>query len=162
MAVNITPYTDTDKIRARLGVDVADIDDDTVVAFQLDLQFALRTAELTIDPVAIQSAYNNTPADPVALKRWNLLQLYAASFCAATIARGRDLLFPMLFKDGKAETRRFSKVSLAAITDALDAETKKWEEALLGALDIVFTAASPLIPVAVVAPDVDPVTLEGA
>lgn len=158
MAVAITPYTDADKIRARLGVDMADVDDDTMVAFQLDIQFKLNLSRLEIDGDTIKSdaAANLTDADIQSL--WMLLQMYAASWCAMTLAEGRDMLFPMLFKDGKAETRRFAKTSLANIVDKLKAETKKWEDQLLGALDLPVPVAGIFNPLAVAVPDIDPVT----
>lgn len=159
MTIAVTDYTDSDKIRARMGVDIADVDDDTLASFQLDIQLELSLANYQIDAAGIKTAYDADTADPAKRKSWYLLQLYAGSFCAAKTIRGRDLLFPMLFKDGKAESRRFAKLSITDIADALEAEAAKWLDELLAdqALDPV---AAPTVysPVLVVPPTADPVT----
>lgn len=96
MATSITNYTDTDKVRAALGVDSADVSDAVLVNMQLAL-------ELIVDLDAWAPNHANFTATSL-----SLLQLYASAFCAWKALDGRQLLYPFLFKDGKAETRRFT------------------------------------------------------
>lgn len=161
MAVDITLYTDTDKVRARMGVDTADVSDEVLESLQLDLQLELTLSGYGIGAAAIKTAYDADNSDPVAKKSWYLLQLFSASFCAAKAVRGRDFLFPFLFKDGKAETRRFSGLSVDAIADKLDAEAKNWLDQLLEDQSITVPATPIHSPVLVVTPTVDPVTSTG-
>jgi len=96
MSFAITPYTDTDKIRAALGVDSVDVDDQVLVDMQLG-------TELILDLNSWIPGYTTLTGFSA-----DLLSLYAASFCALSAIHGRELLYPQMFKDGKAESRRFA------------------------------------------------------
>lgn len=158
-ALAITGYTDADKVRARIGVDDADVDDATMASFQLDIQLEIELAKLGVEAEIILSDFESAPTDPTIKLRFNLLQLFSSSFCAAELVRGRGLLFPAMFKDGKAETRRFATLSVDAISASLDAETSKWRKALLENEGLLTTtAADTFSPVLIVKPGFDPVT----
>ncbi len=95
MTVAITEYTDTDRVRAALGVDSADVSDNVLVDMQLDI-------ELIVNLLSWVPGYASLTSTSL-----DVLKLYAATFCALSALHGRELLYPISFKDGKAETRRF-------------------------------------------------------
>lgn len=127
MTVAITEYTDTDKIRAALGVDSVDVSDDTLGDMQLDL-------ELLIDLSSWATGYEDYAG--VSL---DMLKLYAASFCALSAIHGRELLFPVMFKDGKAETRRFA-LDLEVVKNNLASRLAAIKKALIKQEELTVTA----------------------
>lgn len=148
MTAAITAFTDTDKVRAALGVDSVDVSDEVLLDMQLDL-------ELTLDLASWAAGYEGFEGNSL-----SMLQLYAAAFCALSAIDGRELLYPLLFKDGKAETRRF-ELDLQKIKDSLRSRVSKWRAALEAEEGLAVTepAAATYI-FGSAAPDFDPVTGE--
>ena len=147
MTTAITSYTDTDRIRAALGVDSVDVSDDVLVSMQLDL-------ELDLDLKSWAPDHATYTGDSL-----KILQIYAAAFCAFSAINGRELLYPFLFKDGKAETRRFD-LDLQKVKDSLAARAAKWKAALVAAEGITLTATTEKATYIFgsATPDFDPVT----
>ncbi len=133
MTVAVTVYSDTDRIRAALGVDEADVSDDVLIDMQLELEVEVDlTAWIPgFDPIT------EVLSDPLAIK---MMPLYVAAFCAFTALDGRELLYPYLFKDGKAETRRF-QVDLQKLKDDLAAKVAKWKAAIIKAEGLTAVSA---------------------
>ena len=148
MTAAITSYTDTDKVRAALGVDPVDVSDEVLLDMQLDL-------ELNLDLNSWATGYETFDGDSL-----SMLKLYAAAFCALQAIDGRELLYPLLFKDGKAETRRF-ELDLQKIKESLKARVAKWRKALEAAEDLVVVSTATATHIfGSAAPDYDPVTGE--
>ena len=68
MTAAITAFTDTDKVRAALGVDSVDVSDEVLLDMQLDL-------ELTLDLASWAAGYEGFEGNSL-----SMLQLYAAAF----------------------------------------------------------------------------------
>lgn len=149
MTTAVTAYTDTDKVRAALGVDSVDVSDDTLEAMQLDL-------ELTVDLDSWAPGHADFTGTSL-----SLLQLYAAAFCAWKALDGRQLLYPFLFKDGKAETRRFT-VDLNELIATLAKRAGDFKARLATAEDITLAPriASAAYIFGSAVPDFDPVVGE--
>lgn len=147
MTAAITPFTDTDKVRAALGVDDVDVSDDVMLSMQLDL-------ELELDLKSWATGYEAYTGDTL-----SMLYLYAANYCALQALTGRELLYPILFKDGKAEARRF-ELDFDKIKAELLAKVSRWKKAIAEdqgiTLDSGTSASYPLFGSA--EPDYDPVT----
>ena len=118
MTTSITAYTDTDRVRAALGVDAVDVSDDVLVDMMLAEELTLDLEEWLPTHATLAGASSTA------------LQLYAASFCALSALDGRELLYPYLFKDGKAETRRF-QIDLQKLKEDLAARVAKWKAKLV-------------------------------
>lgn len=148
MTAAITAFTDTDKVRAALGVDSVDVSDEVLLDMQLGL-------ELTLDLESWATGYGSFTGNSL-----SMLYLYAAAFCALSAIDGRELLYPLLFKDGKAETRRF-ELDLQKIKDSLRSRVSKWRAALEAEEGLAVTepAAATYI-FGSATPDFDPVTGE--
>lgn len=127
MTTAITAYTDSDKVRAALGVDSVDVGDDVLVDMML-------AEELTLDLDGWLPGHASLTGNSL-----TALNLYAASFCALSALDGRELLYPYLFKDGKAETRRF-QVDLQKLKSDLAARVAKWKAKIQALENIAPTA----------------------
>lgn len=146
MTTPITAYSDTDRVRAALGVDSVDISDDVLVSMMLEQELIIDLTEWVPGHETLANA-----------SLW-ALELYAAAFCALSALDGRELLYPYMFKDGKAETRRF-QLDLQKLKQDLAARVAKWKAKVieLEGLDVATVKSASYIMGAAV-PDTDPVT----
>lgn len=145
MTTPITAYTDTDRVRAALGVDSVDVSDDVLVDMMLAQELTLDLDEWVPDHDTLE---NSSLA---------ALELYAAVFCALSAIDGRELLYPYMLKDGKAETRRF-QLDLQKLKEDLAARVAKWKAKVvaLEGLEVAAVQSASYI-FGSSAPDFDPV-----
>jgi hypothetical protein len=146
MTTPITAYSDTDRVRAALGVDSVDVSDDVLVDMMLEQELMLDLGDWL--PLHGTLLGNSLSA----------LELYAAAFCALSALDGRELLYPFMFKDGKAETRRF-QLDLQKLKEDLAARVAKWKAKIIDLEDMeVATVKTASYIMGAAVPDTDPVT----
>jgi hypothetical protein len=119
MPTQVTDYTTTANIRAAIGVDDNDLPDAQIVNSQVDVELTIDLDSWLPDHATIYT--DGTTGSPTAeeVTSKNYLIMYAMYAGACLVLDGRQLQYPFLFKDGKAELRRFDGISLDKILAAL-------------------------------------------
>ena len=142
-------YTDTDQIRAVLGVDTDDLSDEALVARRL-------ASELNLDllawlPTHADIIFTGTP------EQQDALGLYATYYCAAIIAISLKMAAPQTVSDGKNQMNRFSEASdWEKLQNSLNSRVGFYKKYLLDTLGT--TSQSTFKPFSLVTPSYDPVT----
>ena len=151
----VTAYTDTDAIRASIGVDSQDCPDDMIVSSNIHLELETDLQEWLPDHATIFTEGNSSSATAEQVLKRNYLALYAQYFCGYQLAL-RPLTFPQIVSDGKNQLNRFSKLDLKDVADAAADKMNKFK----GKLDELHNSApvADLPIMGVAAPDFDPVT----
>lgn len=158
MTAAITNYTNTDKVRAALGVDASDVPDQKMVDMQLDIELTLDLDEFGVDHVTIYTEGTDVAPTAAQTKSWNLLQMYS-QYCAAYLALdGKQLQYPLLFKDGKAEIRRFEEIDFDELLASIGRRKRKYQDLLAEDQGITLDTVSSYSPLGVSTPGFDPVT----
>jgi hypothetical protein len=114
----IGEYTDTGTVRATAGVTDNEVDDDTLLSMQLGLAISADLYLWLADPAAVKAEGEGTGATPEQKQKWNLLQLYVASFCAAKVLES-SMHLPAQKTNGKDAFKRFSDKTLAEAVASL-------------------------------------------
>jgi hypothetical protein len=109
-------YTNTDKIRAALGVDDNDVKDARIVALDLEKELKLDF----ISWLPLYSAFHTTSVAPSATEAQrnigDALVLYSMYYCATQVAKTLRLAAPQTVSDGKNALGRFDGIDWQALT----------------------------------------------
>ena len=150
----ISQYTNSDAVRAAIGVDDEDVDDnvfkdrsmDVELLVDLDTWVATHSTIWTAgDPASSPSATEITE------RRY--LQMYAMWFCATKLAALR-LSMPQMVGDGKSEMRRFQEINWEAVMENAQAEAANYKRLLEDELGV---AAGAVTVMSKASPGYDPV-----
>ena len=126
MSIPLLSLTDSDEVRATVGVDDSDFPDATVSAMGLDndLEADLLTWLPTYTTV-ISEGTTGTPTSDQRLKYLNLKN-YAKYFCAYLVASASQLMAPQKESDGANELQRFTTDKLTDLLARLSAKRDKY------------------------------------
>lgn len=116
-------YTNTDKIRAVLGVSSSELSDQRIIDTQLDLQLAVRLADVFPAHVAL-AALNATVVPtpgplPLDVFNWQVLQLYCAYYCAVCLLPAAQTIFFQQLTDGQTTQSRFQSDDVQMTIDRI-------------------------------------------
>ncbi len=154
MVAAITEYTNTDAIRAAVGLDDDEIPDEMLVDQGLAIELELDLGEWLSSHATIWA--EGVAASPTADQKTaqQHLQMYSMWYCAIRALEMR-LAIPSLFTDGKAEARR-QEIKYEELEEMAKTRAENHKKALLGT-----TTSTPTFMSAAV-PDYDPVTNLGS
>lgn len=151
----ITAYTDTDAIRACLGVDSHDAGDDLIVNSNLELELTVDLDVWLSTHATVWSDGNASGASIEEKLHRNYLVLYSQWFCAYELA-SRFLTFPQIVTDGKNQINRFANVELEKVQALAADRMAKYRGLLDEAVNGTVTASIPVVTIS--SPTLDPVT----
>lgn len=152
----LTEYTDTDAVRAVVGVTDNEVPDLMLTQQGMALSLTLDLGEWLpahADIYAEGAAQSPTEAQ---LQKWQYLQLYAQFYCAASLIEFMQLAVPQMIGDGKDEMRRFTNFDFDKLLAKFKAAVARYKTRLLEASGAVADTAPPSLLGAAV-PDYDPV-----
>lgn len=124
--------TDTDAIRAALGVTAHDIPDKEIVALQLDQELDLDLLTWVSTYSALIDASNANGASAADVRKGSLLQQYAKYFCAYALSKSALFRVPQQISDGKNSMKRFSAADeLLRLQENLKGAMKVYRDTLV-------------------------------
>ena len=155
MAIAITAYTDSDRVRSALGLDLSDVKETLLAASGLDISLTFDLDEWLPNHAALYAAGSAPAASTGDIKIMNAIKLYAQWYCAWELS-GKKLAFVQIFTDGKAGMNRFD-IDLDSLRAMSEAEKNKWKD-LLAELAGQTVVASSYNPLGISTPTFDPIT----
>ena len=149
-------YTNTDKVRAAIGVTDDEISDDMLVDQNLEMALLADLSGWISNHATIYATGRAAGATAAESLQADYLELYAMWFCAKR-ASEMVLAIPQVASDGKSEVRRFAidgilEKAISVATANMMAVRAKLTEAVTG------TAASDIVLFGKASPGYDPVT----
>lgn len=159
-------YTDTDKIRAAMGVTENEVSDKQITDLQIGLQLDLFFGQVEPDAEAIKAAaQEDPPPDPVtveyteAVRTWKCIQLLATYQGAVIMLVAHQTLLWQQVSDGGVTQFRFAPDNITTLLANVTAQRDRYWRLL----DPAFVVAS-IMPslISGVKPGYDPVTNIGS
>lgn len=149
-------YTNTDAIRACIGLDVAECKDSVMVDSKLDMELEVDLAGWLPSYAAVFEAGDAADATDEQVLQQKMLKLYCQWLAAAEIL-ARSLVVPLEVTNGKDKYSRFSKIDLAELAAAAKAKAEGYKVLLEDEINgpVTFTGLTLLV---ASIPDLDPVT----
>ena len=149
-------YTDTDKIRSVLGVDVKDVNDARIT--DRDPEKELRMDLLSWIPThaALYAAGIANGASETQISISDALGLYSTYFCGKLVAKSLQLAAPQAISDGKNSLSRFNTIDWQGLNNFLS-ERAAFYKSLLQELVVTTSTTVDYIAFAGVGLAVDPV-----
>jgi len=157
----ILGLTDTNAVRAALGVVEEEVPDDHFinhdVAGELDIDVNGWLPDGVSLDTYIEASESESP-DPDELRTFKLLSFYSKYFCALLVAQAADLLFVEQVSDGQNDSRRSRRQSYDELLARLEGAADKYKKLVLE--DLGATTASAATLFSGVTPAYDPVLNE--
>jgi hypothetical protein len=151
----VTAYTDTNAIRASIGVDSADCEDSLIIDSNLELELEVDLEEWLPTHATIFSTGNGSGATLSQKLQKNYLLLYAQWFCAYELVC-RFLAIPQIVSDGKNQINRFATIDLNQVKTLAGERKSKYRQKLDAAVNS--SSVSQLTLMRISTPNYDPVT----
>lgn len=157
-SIGVAPgFTTTEAVRAALGIDSVDLDDQRILDAGFDLELRIDLSQWYPNYAA---GLAGSATDEEKLLS-DAIKTYSKFFCAAKIAAS-PLTFIQLYSDGKAEQRRFTNFNWEDLLGRLLAEAGKYRQVIAGLTDDAAAAdtSGPTL-LSLSSPSYNPVTNEG-
>lgn len=152
----LTEYTDTDAVRAVVGVTDNEVPDLMLTQQGLTLSLTLDLGEWLPSHATIYAEGNAQSPTESQLQKWRYLQLYSQFYCATSLVEFMQLAVPQMIGDGKDEMRRFTNFDFDKLLAKFKAAVARYRTRLLEASGTAADTAPPSLLGAAV-PDYDPV-----
>lgn len=112
-------YTDTDKIRAVLGLSLKDMPDDRLAVRDLEKELNLDLASWVTNIQTLTDAVNSGTATQTESDVIDSIGLYATYFCAKLIIPSLQLATVAKIGDGKNSQERFANINWDSLYDRI-------------------------------------------
>lgn len=152
----LTQYTDTDAVRAVVGITDNEVSDTMLTQQALDVDLTVDLGEWLPTHATIFAEGQSGTATAAQILKMQYLQMYARFFCALHLLQYMELAIPQMIGDGKAEMRRFADTDFDALRNRYAAALGKAKAALKASVGQSSTATPPSFASAGV-PTYDPV-----
>lgn len=149
-------YTDTDAIRASIGIDEHDYSDGAMIASNLQLELELELDEWVPNHLSIAQAAREEAPTVSETTQWKLLTLFSQWYCAGLVS-DRVLALNKVVADGKNRGERF-EVDLAKVRELALSKAANYKEKLMGAITVGYQSSSQFTFAVASTPSIDPIT----
>ena len=149
-------YTNTDNIRAALGVSAVEMSDQRIIDTQIEMQLGLRLTQVcTTDPETIKTDGTSVGATQDQKNLWYALQLYCMYYGAVLMMPALQMLVAATVTDSETTNTRFGVDDIQATIDRITGRADYYAGLLNPAYE---TSTLGFTMVGVVSPSYDPVT----
>lgn len=154
-------YTTTEAIRAALGLTVNELSDQQLSDLGLEDQLSVELDSVYPDHEDAKTDGEDPGATALELRTWKVIKLFVQYQGACFVLPGLQNFAAQKFTDGGFEMQRFSKDNISDTKREIEGLRDKYKGILLELIDPTNTV-TPLSPIALVTPNFDPVTNDGA
>jgi hypothetical protein len=147
-------YTNTDQIRAVLGVTDKELGDTMILNLGVADQLTLALAQVYPDHAALKAAIDAETATAEEVLIWTTLTLYARYEAACALLPQFQMIVVKRISDGDVEMQRFGPDDLAQFRE----EIRGKRDDLIRQLDPDYFGTEPFSQFGAVVPNYDPVT----